>query len=124
MNSPELKRMKVKDLKGVLKDRGVPSSNKLKEELLELSKKAVKVYQPLEPCDHDKSERTRRKVSTSNGQEVNLYGRKVNWSTDLKNLQDLRKGIKTPVNSLSLQCKDRAVDPLPPLSLQPNLPPI
>ena len=28
-------------------------------------------------------------------------------------LLDVRKGIKTSVNSLSLQCKDRAVDPLP-----------
>ncbi len=81
--------MKVPELREVLKQRGVPSSNKLKDELLELSKKAVKVYKPIEPCDHENSEHARRKVITTKGHEVDLYGRKVNWSTNLKNLPDL-----------------------------------
>ncbi len=86
MSSPNFKRMKVEQLKDVLKQRGVPSSNKLKAELLDLSEKAVKVYKPIEPCDHDYSERKRRQVTTQDGQEVDLYNRKVKWTIDLKDL--------------------------------------
>ncbi len=89
MSSPDLKRMKVDQLKDVLKQRGVPSSNKLKAELLHLSEKAVKVYKPIEPCDHEESERRRRRVTTHNGKEIDLYNRKINWTNDLKKLPNV-----------------------------------
>ncbi len=89
---PDLKRLKVEGLKDVLKQRGVPSSNKLKNELLELAEKAVKVYKPLESCDHIQSERSRRTVTTSDGKEVNLYNKKVKWNTDLKDLPTISLG--------------------------------
>ncbi len=89
MSSPDVKRMKVAELRDVLKQRGIPNSNKLKAELLELSEKAVKLYSPLEPCDHDKSERIRRKVTGTDGKEIDLYGRKVKWSTSLKDLPNI-----------------------------------
>ncbi len=86
---PDIKRLKVDGLKNVLKERGVPSSNKRKSELLELAEKAVKVYTPLEACDHAASEHKRRKVTTLDGKEVDLYNRKVNWTTNIKDLPNI-----------------------------------
>ncbi len=86
MTDPPLKKLKVPELKEVLKCRGIPHSDKKKAELLELSEKAIQHYEPLEPCDHVKSERDRRQVLTEDGKKVNLYGRQVKWSLDLKEL--------------------------------------
>ncbi len=84
-----MKKLKVPELQEVLKCRGVPHAGKNKPELLQLSEKAVQYYKPLEPCDHDKSERDRRRVVTQDGKEINLYGRKVTYSLDLKDLPTL-----------------------------------
>ncbi len=88
-NPPPLKKLKVPELKEILKCRGIPHTDKNKPELLELSEKAVKHYEPLESCDHDQSEFDRRQVIKRDGKKVNLFGRSVKWTLELKSMPTL-----------------------------------
>ncbi len=51
--------------------------------------KAVKTYQVIEDCDHDNSEKRRRLVTNAGGTVVNLYGKQVVWTHDLRGLPSL-----------------------------------
>ncbi len=50
---------------------------------------AVKTYDAIEDCDHDNSERRRRLVTNAGGTVVNLYGKQVVWTRDLRGLPSL-----------------------------------
>ncbi len=55
---------------------------------MELAGEAVKTYDAIEDCDHDNSER-RRLVTDAGGTMVNLYGKQVVWTHDLRGLPSL-----------------------------------
>ena len=80
------KNMTVPQLKKFLVERGVPCTGKRRRELENLAEKAAKVYPVLEECDHEASERKRRRVSTADGSVRDLNGKAVAWTRDLKHL--------------------------------------
>ena len=57
-----IKRMSVDELKRFLKDCGIPCSGKKREELVFLAERGSEKYEVLETCDHDESERKRKRV--------------------------------------------------------------
>ena len=52
----EFRGMRVDQLKKYLTDRGIPSTGKKKDELVELAMRAQRKYEVLEVCDHLDSE--------------------------------------------------------------------
>lgn len=87
-------RLKVPELKAVLKRKGISCSDKRKDELLLLVGRAD-VYEDLEPDDREESEKKRRCVSvTVNGvsETVDLRGKKVSWTDNLNDAPVVRDG--------------------------------
>lgn len=85
----DIQRMKVEELKRFLTDRGIPSGGKRKQELIELVLKARDKYNVIEPCDHDESERNRRRVVKDDGSLIDLNGKQVLWTSNLRTLPKL-----------------------------------
>lgn len=81
----------VSELKKILTDRGIPCNGKLRAELVTLAQKAVKLYREREGCDHELSERKRRCVVVEDG-TVDLNGKTVQWTSDLKELPSITCG--------------------------------
>ena len=74
-------------------DRGVPSGGK-KNEQVDLVEKALEAYEEIQPCDHKESERKRRTmVDDDDGTVlVNLNGKEITWTSDLKAIPRLSTG--------------------------------
>lgn len=85
-DSAEFRHMKVPELKCFLSDRGIKTSGKRKDELIELSLKARDTYEVLEASDHDKSVYNRRRILKNDVTIINVNGCHVNWSSNLQNM--------------------------------------
>ena len=92
----EVGSLKVPELKLILKRKGIPYTEKRKEELVLLVERAEGLYDDLEADDQGESERKRRCVSVSDGAgvvtDVQLSGRIVTWTEDLKCMPVVRDG--------------------------------
>ncbi len=64
--------MSVDELKKFLTARGIPCSGKKKEELVFLAERGKDKYEVSETCDHDESERKRKRVVCDDGNTVVL----------------------------------------------------
>ena len=82
----DLTKKTVPELKKILSQRGVSTTGKRREELLTLARKAVELYDAREECDHEDSERKRRRVIHDDGTIVDLHGKTVTWTSKLKDL--------------------------------------
>ena len=81
--------LRVDELKKILNDRGIPCAGKTKEELMGLVEKGWCRYEVKEGCDHEESERKRRRVVGDDGYVIDLNGRSVEWTTSLKDCPSL-----------------------------------
>ncbi|XP_002739421.1 uncharacterized protein LOC100369686, partial [Saccoglossus kowalevskii] len=89
----DFSRLRVPDLKKYLTDRRIPCAGKKKNELVELAQKASGIYDVIEDCDHDESERKRRRVLNDDGTvAVNLNGKQVVWTRTLHCLPKVALG--------------------------------
>ena len=84
--------LRVDELKKILSDRGIPCAGKTKEELRGLVEKGWCRYEVKEGCDHEESERKRRRVVGDDGYVIDLNGRSVEWTTSLKDCPSLSLG--------------------------------
>ncbi|XP_071492191.1 uncharacterized protein [Diadema antillarum] len=82
----------VLELKKILSDRGIPCYGKRREELVTLAEKAIKLYNEIEDRDHKLSERKRRHVAAEDGSVVDLNGKTVQWTSDLKEMPSITLG--------------------------------
>ena len=79
--------LQVKDLKKIIRDRGISTKLNKKKDLLDLAQKSVINYDVIEECDHLESERKRRRVTSDNG--IVLYdfnGKEVHYNEEFKSM--------------------------------------